>query len=310
MNLRRQLLDLSRVLRSDVGRGSRVAHGLLVVCLAGCALHPQPQTGDALRNLTYRGIYDHPVTLNNGVFDGAPFVSGGASRPRVELAPEPRVSDDLDGDGVEDMAVLLTETGGGTGVNTHLAVVARRGGGAENIATRLIGDRVQVRSLAFRDEALVLELVATGPDEPACCPTQKLRKTYRLRNDSLIETASEALGQVGVRDLEGTTWILTHLGRQEPVPEGMRITAIFKDGRASGSAGCNGYFGGISGEGPRNLQVGPLGTTKMACPETVMEVEGRYLGALQRVTEFSFLLGRLALMYGEKEMHDALLFAP
>ena len=51
MNSRRHLGVLSRVLRSNVGLGNRVAHGLLVVCLAGCAARPAPLTGEALRNL-------------------------------------------------------------------------------------------------------------------------------------------------------------------------------------------------------------------------------------------------------------------
>ncbi|MDH4030864.1 MAG: hypothetical protein OEU49_08450, partial [Chromatiales bacterium] len=34
-------------------------------------------------NATYLGIYDEPVTLRDGVFEGRPFVEGGASRPRV-----------------------------------------------------------------------------------------------------------------------------------------------------------------------------------------------------------------------------------
>jgi len=283
----------------------------ILVFYAGCVMQPHRVTDDTLRNLTYRDIYDHPVTLKDGLFEGEPFVSGGAARPRVELAAEPRVTGDLNGDGVEDTAVLLTETAGGTGVNTYLAVVSRRDGRAENVATQRIGDRVQIRSLTVHAGALMLELITTGPGEPACCPTLKVRKTYQLQGSSLVEAASEALGPVSMKDLEGTTWTLTHLARKESVPEGIRITALFKDGRMSGSAGCNGYFTGITGDGPRDLRVGPAGATRMACPEhIVMETEGRFLGLLEKVKEFRFVLGRLALIYQEGDIPDALLFTP
>lgn len=169
---------------------------------------------------------------------------------------------------------------------------------------------MQVRSLAFRDGVLVLELVATGPGEPACCPTLKVRRTYRLESGSLVEAASDPPGPVSIRDLQGATWALTHLARQEPVPEGVRITARFNDGRVSGSAGCNGYFGGISGNGPSTLHVGPVGKTKMARPEALMEAEGRYLRRLEGVTAFRFVLGRLALTYQDGDIQDALRFAP
>jgi heat shock protein HslJ len=288
----------------------RLAAPAVLLWAAGCAIQPQGVTDDALRNLTYRGIANHSVTLKDGLFEGAPFVSGGAARPRVELAAEPQVAGDLDGDGAEDRAVLLVETAGGAGENTYLALVSSRAGRVENVATRLIGDRVQIRSLMIRDGALVLELVTTGPGEPACCPTLKVRKTYRLQTHSLIEVTSEALGPIRVKDLEGMTWTLMRLARKEAVPEGIRITALFQDGRVSGSAGCNGYFAGISGDGPRDLSLGQAGATMMACPADVMKIEGRYLRALERVKAFSFLLGRLALLYQDGGITDALLFTP
>jgi len=193
-------------------------------------MQPHRATDDTLRNLAYRDIYDHPVTLKDGLFEGEPFVSGGAARPRVELAAEPRATGDLNGDGVEDTAVLLTETAGSTGVNTYLAVVSRRGSRAENIATQRIGDRVQIRSLTVHAGALMLELITTGPGEPACCPTLKKRKTYRLGGNSLVEAASEALGPLSVKDLERTTWTLTHLARKESVPEGIGSRLCSKTG--------------------------------------------------------------------------------
>ena len=49
-------------------------------------MQPHRVTDDTLRNLTYLDIYDHPVTLKDGLFEGEPFVSGGAAPPRLEFA--------------------------------------------------------------------------------------------------------------------------------------------------------------------------------------------------------------------------------
>ncbi|MCB0173146.1 MAG: LysM peptidoglycan-binding domain-containing protein, partial [Anaerolineae bacterium] len=73
-------------------------------------------TIDQLANATYTGIYDdQEVTLTDGQYEGEPFVEGGASRPTVNFNPNDVAFGDLNGDGVEDAAVLLSENSGGSG---------------------------------------------------------------------------------------------------------------------------------------------------------------------------------------------------
>jgi heat shock protein HslJ len=81
-----------------------------------------------------------------------------------------------------------------------------------------------------------------------------------------------------VLDLEGQTWIL------ERTLLKTEITAIFQDGKLTGSAGCNTYNGTYtitSGSGESQITVGPLATTRMACSQKVMDQESRYLSALE-----------------------------
>ena len=274
--------------------------------------NPEPDPMDEYRNLGFQGIYDNPVTLHDGVYEGEPFVAGGASRPRVQLVEDIHLRADLDGDGAEEAVVLLAESSGGSGVMTYLALVSWRDGTPENLDTVLIGDRVQIRSLALEQGELILELTTAGPKDPACCPTRKTRTSYRVQNGRLVEASSKDQGAVSLHDLEGVAWRLTHLDRQTQVPEGVLVTLTVEGDRVSGSAGCNRYFGSVRESGPGVLAVGPLGSTRMACPEPKMETERRYLSALGRVREFGFLNGQLALRYrlGEGEGVDSLLFAP
>ena len=65
-----------------------------------------------MKNATYRGIYDDPVTLKNGVFEGKPFDASSAARPRVELADMIVATGPIDGDATPDAAVILTEKRG------------------------------------------------------------------------------------------------------------------------------------------------------------------------------------------------------
>ena len=82
----------------------------------------------------------------------------------------PPVLHDLDGDGIDDAAVLLAESSGGSGAFTWLAVVSCRDGRAVNTGTIGLGDRVMIRSLGGQEGSIVVEFVAAGPGEPLCCP--------------------------------------------------------------------------------------------------------------------------------------------
>jgi len=262
----------------------------------------------ALRNIEYRGFHDNAVTLRDGVYEGEPFLPGGASSPRVELLDVPPVLHDLDGDGSDDAAVLLAESSGGSGAFTWLAIVSCRDGRAVNVGAIGLGDRVMIRSMTGREGAIVVEFVAAGPGEPLCCPTRNVRNRYRLRDGNLLLASSEAPGSLSLADLKGATWRLSRLGRSEPVPEGVTVTAVFGDGRVSGSGGCNRYSAAVVETDPGGFSIGPAASTRMACPDPAGGFEGRYLSALQAADRFGFLLGKLVLHYGKGDARETMIF--
>ena len=274
------------------------------VSAASCRLNDPA----VLRNIGYRGICDNTAILRDGVYEGKPFVPGGASRPRVELLDMPPVRHDLDGDGIDDAAVLLAESSGGSGVFTYLAVIACRDGRAVNAGTTVLGDRVMIRSVAGQEGAIVVEFVAAGPGEPHCCPTRKVRNRYRLRDGELLLASSEVQGTLSFADLKGVTWRLSRLGRNERVPEGVKVTAVFGDGRVSGSGGCNRYSASVVETDPQGFSIGPAASTRMACPDPAGGFEDRYFSALQAANRFGFLLGNLVLHYGKGDVRETMTF--
>ena len=74
--------------------------------------------------------------------------------------------------------------------------------------------------------------------------------------------------------LTGTKWVLESMnGREvklkEPTSE---VFMTLEDGKVNGKAGCNSFFGSYElGEG-NQLDFGPMGATKMACPDMDIEV--------------------------------------
>lgn len=284
---------------------------VLLLLLSGCSTPPETTTLDVstLKSLTYYGIYDDPVTLKQGNYEGQPFVPEGAARPRVQFAEQLYVLADLDGDAVKEGAGFLTESSGGSGTYTYLAIVDTVNSHYENVSTQKLGDRIMVRALHFEQGALELDMVTAGPQEAACCPSLKVHKTYRYTQGKLQETSSQELGHVSIADLAGA-WSLIHLAWNEPVPAEVKVDIVFAADKFSGLAGCNRYFGGIKGKGPRDLAFGPIGATRMMCSGPIMQVEDHYLRALKSVKQFSFMFGQLALSYQDDKGWHTLLFKP
>ena len=59
------------------------------------------------------------------------------------------------------------------------------------------------------------------------------------------------------------------------------------DGQASGSGGCNRFFGSWSVKGSA-LSLGKMGSTMMACDPALMNQEGKFLRSLETATTYSF----------------------
>jgi len=99
--------------------------------------------------------------------------------------------------------------------------------------------------------------------------------------------------------LVGTTWTLDSFFASDAVSSvitGTTITAVFdKDGKVTGSAGCNRYFGSYTMTGT-SLSVGSVGSTKMSCTSPgVGQQESTYLASLGRTASFSVTGNRLVL---------------
>ena len=77
---------------------------------------------------------------------------------------------------------------------------------------------------------------------------------------------------------------------------GTTITAVFgEDGRVTGSAGCNNFFGSYNSTG-KSLVIGSTGSTKMNCPgQGIMLQEGTYLTSLGKTATFTITGNRLSL---------------
>jgi heat shock protein HslJ len=258
-------------------------------------------TLDALRNATYPSEWDESgtTTLTDGRYEGEPYVEGGATRLVVTLV-EPIAFGDLDGDGVDDAAVILVASPGGSGAFYSLEAVRNEGGEPVHLASYSLGDRAQIESLAIEGEKIVLKMVTHGPDDPMCCPTQQVEQTYALQGNELVQTASQIVrsGAADDLDITGITWqwsglVETAPAAQSVVPDPENYTLVFQpDGTVQIKADCNMVGGSYMLED--NILTIALGPSTMAfCGEQSLDLQ--YLELLGNVDSYILKEGRLAL---------------
>lgn len=262
---------------------------------------------NGLGNATYKGIADEPVTLSNGHWEGAPYMEGGASRPRIGLIGDLYFTGDLDADGQQETVAILWQSAGGTGSNIYIAVMKSEKDGYENVATTLVGDRVKLRGGKIDSGKIILDVLQAGKNDAMCCPTEIATRGWALMDGQLEESEMQVTGILALDLLEGSEWRLTRMNHDTPVPEETGVTLSFSAGRISGKSACNRYSADISeGDNPGDVLIGLLMGTRMACADPLMEVERHYLESLAQVNSFSFDSGCLALN-GQKE--DGTLFS-
>jgi heat shock protein HslJ len=225
-------------------------------------------TLEMLQNATYPSEWEKSgtITLTDGRYEGEPFVEGGASRLVVTLI-EPVAFGDLDDDGVDDAAVILAANAGGSGTFISLEAVRNEGGEPVHLASYPLGDRVRIESLAIEGGQIVLEMITHGPNDPMCCPTQQVVRTYALRGGELVQTSSQVInsGPATSPDIVGIVWEWQRfddaVGQNDIVviyPPNYRLE-LLPNGQFNIKADCNVGSGGYTLEGSSlTLELGPM----------------------------------------------------
>ena len=149
---------------------------------------PLPDEAALIRNAPYQlGTPDslQIVQLKDGKYEqGTP---GGADYIAVQMT-EFVATGDLDADGSDEVAALVAENFGGTGVFVFLVVYKDTNGTPTFFASRIVDDRPQLNTLSIENGEIFLDATIHGTDDPMCCPTLKTARHYKLVNDQLDMT--------------------------------------------------------------------------------------------------------------------------
>jgi len=102
-----------------------------------------------------------------------------------------------------------------------------------------------------------------------------------------VKATAQSSAKTAPFHLTGTEWLLEDLGGGG-VMDNIQATLTFPAaGKTAGKGSCNRFFGPAEITGSA-IKLGPLGSTRMACPEAVMNQETKYLDALQAAERFEW----------------------
>ena len=146
------------------------------------AAGPASLTEAVLKNAKYELPDIGAAQLKDGSFEHK-YGDGATQVNKVGYTQA--VLGDLNGDKADDAAVILWANTGGSGTFIYLVAVANQNGAPQQVAAQLLGDRVKVQNLAVQNGQIVINVLSFGQNDPMCCPSQLVIRTYRLEGGAL-----------------------------------------------------------------------------------------------------------------------------
>lgn len=131
-------------------------------------------------------IEGQPVTLVNGLseIEAAP---GSATKITTRYFGN-EATGDLNGDGLNDVAFLLTQTTGGTGTFFYVVVALQTATGYQGTNAFLLGDRIAPQTTRIENGTLVVNYADRNPGESFdVAPSLGVSKYLQVKDNLLVE---------------------------------------------------------------------------------------------------------------------------
>jgi len=138
---------------------------------------------ETLANLTYSSevVEGGRATLQAGEYR-APAAPDSAAEVIVEMSERVGCGELND---IASAGVVLVSSSGGSGTFYSLHAVQPLNGSPEEVAYTMLGDRIVVEQVTISDNLIRVDMIAHGPDDPLCCPTQPVTQAYALEGREL-----------------------------------------------------------------------------------------------------------------------------
>lgn len=166
------------------------------------ALPPQALSRHALGNYTYACGLDNKMSipLRNGTYSHKiPYLEGHSATVSANLVEAAWGHVSGAGDTGDAAAVVYVYNTGGTGYFYQLTLLGLCRQQPCELACTPLGDRIQLLELDISDQGnIVAKLVTHGEDDPACCPSKHVTKTwqYKPENNTRGELVANTRGEL------------------------------------------------------------------------------------------------------------------
>ena len=281
---------------------------IVLALVSACSQQPTVNgsgrlTKNVLNNTAYHIGELGTVRLNNGEFKNR-YGEGSTQIHRVIL--EKMAFGDLNGDGLDDAAVILAWQNGGSGTFKYLVAIQNSSGLPQQIDSMLIGDRIQVSALSIAAGAVQLEEVTHTPLDPMCCPSQHINQSYVLRaykwaqinGNAINPNAAQGAAETLEPDITSIVWKLERLNDKGDLhnividdPDKYTLM-LLPNGAYQVKADCNRMLGQYTLEG-KHIKIAPGPATLAECPPGSSYAE--YLRRLNKVVSFILHENKLVL---------------
>jgi|SRR3989344_1432829 len=163
-----------------------IAVGILMAALLWYASLPWPNTAPAMldyKNLSYT-IENRLITLVDG-YSEVQVAPGSALKIITRYFGNEAIGD-LNGDGLKDVAFLLTQEARGTSAFYFLAVALKTDAGWQSAGAMFLGDRIAQQSTQINDGIIAVNYAQRKPDEPmTAAPSIGVSKYFNIKNGIL-----------------------------------------------------------------------------------------------------------------------------
>ena len=128
-----------------------------------------------------------PQTRQTIQLSGGSYVGGDVDGGILAAGLLPQAAfGDLNGDGMDDAALLLSENMGESGVFVSLIVMLNSGDGFSQAGSEKVDDRPLINSVSIENGRIVLDAVIHAVDDSMAEPTMKVIEEYAVDNDQLV----------------------------------------------------------------------------------------------------------------------------
>lgn len=126
------------------------------------------------------------ITLANG-YSEEEIAPGSASKLITRYFGN-EVSEDLNNDGIADIAFILTQDAGGSGTFYYVAIALGGGNKCNGTNAILLGDRISPQTISFKNGEINVNYAERNPNEPmTAIPSVGFSKYFRIDSGKLVE---------------------------------------------------------------------------------------------------------------------------